>query len=85
MFIPYEFIGIFFVMLMVSVWYNHRVGFKKGAQLGYYAGIHGSLTYLNKDDINLYGTIVENGEERRATIDELTIYIHNRTLEDRKV
>ena len=85
MFISYELIGVFFVMLMASVWYNHRMGYRKGAQAGYFAGIHSSLTYLNKDDINLYGTIVENGEERRATIDELTIYIHNRTLEDRKV
>ena len=85
MFISYEFIGVFFMMLMACVWHNHRIGYKKGAQIGYYAGIHSSLTYLNKDDINLYGTIVENGKERQATIEELTVYIHNRTLDQRKV
>jgi hypothetical protein len=69
-------IAAWFVTLMLAVWTNHRRGFVKGANGGYMAGVYHTIEWMKKRDL-ITGTYtdLEDGEERPATIDELTVYV----------
>lgn len=69
-------ITAWFVTLMIAVWTNHRRGFVKGATSGYMAGVYHTVDWMQKRDlIDAIRNDKESGEERTATLEELTAYV----------
>lgn len=68
---------VLFVLFMVAIYCNHRLGYHQGINGGYFVGVHDTLELLiEKGHI----TATKNGQPVKTT--ELAVHFHN-TLTDR--
>lgn len=68
-----------FLLLMLSVWFNFRLGYHCGIEQAHMVGVYETVKYLMEDNA-LSGTNTETG--RPATVEEIVgqivIELHNR-------